>query len=68
MVRVHHRIKVRPLGRRDQTDRDIGEGKALRRFPEKGGGVRMLWHHAPRMTQSVMECQRKNADRHISFA
>ena len=25
-------------------------------------------HHAPRMTQSVMECQRKNADRHIFFA
>ena len=68
MVRVHHRIKARPLGRRDQTDRDIGEGKALRRFPENGVDVRMLWHHAPRMTQSVMECQRKNADRHIFFA
>ena len=68
MVRVHHRIKARPLGRRDQTDHDIGEREALRRFPKNGVGVRIRRYHAPHITQPVMECQKKNTPPAYFFA
>ncbi len=60
MMRVHQPVEAWPFRRVDQTDRDIGQREALGRFPENRVGVRILRHHAPRMTQPVPECQRKN--------
>ena len=67
MMRVHQHVEAGPLGRLDQTDHNIREGQALRRFPENGVGVRILRYHAPLMTHPMPECQRTSTHRRIFF-